>query len=360
MWPYWLVFSLVAWAALKDVRSASVSIEFPDRKKRLLGFGWFVLITLAVGFRVEVGGDWETYLEFLQEAADQGLAEVMGHSDPAYHLLNWIAANYGGGIYFVNTICAALFAWGLIAFCNIQPRPLLSLLAAVPYLIIMVAMGYTRQSVAIGLVMLGVVELFQKRVFLFLVWVAFAALFHKSAVLMAPLAIFGIKTFRWPVLVGIILATLVLYLVLLQEAIDGLRANYIEAEYQSTGAELRIGMNALPAVVFLVWRKRFNMPKVQERFWFWMSIFAVLFVGVLMYSPSSTAVDRATLYWIPLQLMVWSYLPDVLGFIEQSEILWTYLVAAYCASVLFVWLFFSNHSFLWLPYKFYPWEVFWS
>ena len=70
-------------------------------------------------------------------------------------LLNWFAGQNELGIWFVNTICGGIFSYGLIAFARSQPRPWLALAVAVPYLIIVVAMGYTRQAAAIGFVMLG-------------------------------------------------------------------------------------------------------------------------------------------------------------------------------------------------------------
>ena len=70
-------------------------------------------------------------------------------------MLNWLAARTELGPYFVNTVCAALFAWGLVVFCRAQPRPWLALVVAVPYLVTVVAMGYTRQGTAIGLAMLA-------------------------------------------------------------------------------------------------------------------------------------------------------------------------------------------------------------
>ena len=74
-------------------------------------------------------------------------------------LLNWFAGQNELGFWFVNTVCGGIFSYGLIAFARSQPRPWLALAVAVPYLIIVVAMGYTRQAAAIGFVMLGLVRL---------------------------------------------------------------------------------------------------------------------------------------------------------------------------------------------------------
>jgi hypothetical protein len=215
-------------------------------------------------------------------------------------------------------------------------------------------MGYTRQGVAIGFAMLALVALDKGRVMHFVAWIAVAALFHKSAVILVPLAIFagtrgGLWTLTW---VGVVGASL--FVLLLQESVDFLAYAYIESNYQSSGAEIRIAMNALPAVMFLLLRKYFVLTANQYKFWSRMAIAALGFVGLLYVSPSSTAVDRVALYWIPLQLFVLSRLPIAMGHKLGGKRVWIGLVVAYSAAVQTVWLFFADTAFAWLPYQFYP------
>ena len=113
-------------------------------------------------------------------------------------------------------------------------------------------------------------------------------------------------------------------------------------------------MNALPAAVFLIFRKRFQLSPEQRSFWTWMACSALLFIPLLVVSPSSTAVDRVALYWIPLQLFVLSRLPNALGQRDGKNADWVYGVVAYSAVVHFVWLVFADTAFAWLPYQFYP------
>jgi hypothetical protein len=119
-------------------------------------------------------------------------------------------------------------------------------------------------------------------------------------------------------------------------------------------------MNATPAALFLLLRKRFHLPPQQLKFWTWLSWGALIFVILLKVSPSSTAVDRVALYFIPLQLFVWSRIPDVLGRPGRGNPLWVLAVVVSSAAVLFVWLFFGAFSYYWLPYQFYPWVWFWQ
>ena len=326
-----------------------------------LALGLFaILLVVVIGFRHEVGGDWFNYFKQLNSALDQTLYQgMMSTGDPAYGFLTWIAANFGGGLYLVNSVCAVVFVAGLLTFARSSPQPWLMMFVAVPYLVIVVAMGYTRQGVAIGLVMLGLVALNQGHLYKFAGWLIFAALFHKSALILLTLAVFSGRK-KWGALLGVFLVGALMFVLLLAESVDNLVAGYIFDEYASSGTGIRVAMNALPALLFLVFRNRFDLTPPQKSFWVWMSLGALTFILILAVSPSSTAVDRVALYWIPLQLFVWSRLPQAMGHRAGTQRQWIAMVLIYSFAVQFVWLFYADHSYAWLPYQFYPWVWLWS
>jgi len=227
----------------------------------------------------------------------------------------------------------------------------------VPYLVTVVAMGYTRQGVAIGLSMLGLVALSQQKILKFLLWIGGAAAFHKSAVILIPLAIFSGSRRKLSVLFGVAVIGPLIFVLFLQESVDRLISGYVSDGMESSGAFIRVMMNVLPAGVFFLWRQRFVLSKAAQGFWIWMSFGALLFLPALALSPSSTAVDRVALYWIPIQIFVWSRLPQAISLGPRSELLIRRSVIAYSLAVLLVWLLFGDHSFAWLPYKFHPWEL---
>ena len=359
MWPYWLLFLGVAWMSVSSLRPRAAGCQLLP-----WSLSWklaFVALVLMIGLRHEVGGDWGSYLRYVDTAAGQDLLQaVLAKGDAAYGLLNWIAVRLGGSVYLVNLVCAVLFSWGLLRFCRAQPRPWLALTVAVPYLVVVVAMGYSRQGVAIGLAMIGLISLAEGKRMQFILWIAFAATFHKSAVVLIPLGV--LLSSQRPILtvVGVAVSGAVMFALFLQETSDALVINYIDAEMESSGAFIRVIMNAVPGLLFLIFRRRFNLGATQRAFWSWMALVALGFVPLLLISPSSTAVDRLALYWIPLQLFVWSRLPDVLGKPGEWNAVWVCFAIFYSAAVLFVWLVFATHSMYWLPYQFYPWVAIWA
>ena len=234
------------------------------------------------------------------------------------------------------------------------------MVVAVPYLITVVAMGYTRQGVAIGLAMIAMVELGKGNSLRFFLWIAFAALFHKSAIILVPMAVMANTNHRLFTLLWAAVSGLTLYMLLLQEAFSFLISGYLESGYQSSGAAIRIAMNAVPAALFILFRKRFHLSIAQRSFWTWMAVSALLLIVLLIVSPSSTAVDRVALYWIPLQLFVLSRIPNVIGKKDGKNAKWVFVVVAYSAAVHFVWLIYADTAFAWLPYQFYPWVLLWQ
>jgi hypothetical protein len=311
-----------------------------------------LLIVAMVGLRYEVGGDWLNYITIFNDLRYANLREAIAGGDPGYSALNWLALRIGADIWFVNLICAAFFTWGLVRFTRQQPNPWLALCVAVPYLIIVVAMGYTRQAAAIGFMLAGMSEFRRQHSMLrFGAYIVACALFHKTAIIILPIVAFATTQNRW-IMIGLggVLG-LVLYYLLLNAGIDTLMQNYVEADYDAQGAAIRVAMNVLPAIIFLIFQRRFGLDEFDRKLWRNFSLAALAALGLLMLMESSVVVDRLALYLIPLQLVVFSRLPYAFQRGGKPNGLFTLGVIAYSATVQFVWLTAATHADYWLPYK---------
>jgi hypothetical protein len=355
---YWLMFLLAAsYALFFGTRAASLSHGMQSARLNAAWAMVWLLLTLVIGYRFDVGGDWFNYLRHLQEARHQDIYSAIDKGDPGYRLLNLLAVNLGWGISGVNIVSAFLFSAGLVYFCRGLPRPWLALAVAMPYMVTVVAMGYTRQGVALGLAMLGLVALTRKSNVWFVSWVLLAAAFHKSAVFLLPIAALAATRNRGWTALWVAVATLLGFYLYLQDSIEILYTNYIEAQYRSEGALVRGAMNVVPACIYLVLGRRFAMQASEAKLWRWFSIISIAFFAAVIASPATTAVDRMALYMLPLQLVVFSHLPEVLGRRGRRNTDYTSVVLLYYGAVLFVWLNYAAHAYAWLPYRFYPLEV---
>src|SRR4051812_15491720 len=144
MWPYWVMFMLPALTAIQESARKPVTDRATVVSARIPAAWWGVMIvtTLLVGWRHEVGGDWFAYLDNFEEAAYASQFGEWWLSDPGYRFLEWIAITMGSNVHAVNLMAAGVFSFGLVRFCCHLPRPWLALTVAVPYLVIILGMGY--------------------------------------------------------------------------------------------------------------------------------------------------------------------------------------------------------------------------
>lgn len=349
MLPYVILFAIFAFAAIR----AGLN---PARQPR-----WWILIAVAgiliifVGLRYEVGADWYNYLYLYNKITRGSLSTALATSDPGYALLNWIAGQAGLAIWFPNLICATLFTWGLIAFCRQQPNPALALAVAV-YVVVLVGMGYTRQSAALGLVMLAISQHLRGQTVRMAISLLFALTFHSSSAVMIPVLALAAAGRG----IGTLLTAMLLGLLLLYQfygSLVVLVGRYTDETFVAAGAVPRLLLNLIPALIFLSIPRRLSLNPAEVRLW---SIFALLtFVSVagLFLVNSSTIVDRLGLYLAPLQIFVWSRLPAAFGSGSRQNMLMMSGILVYSFAIEMAWLTYGHWGYAWLPYQNYLWET---
>lgn len=355
---YWLLFAFFAVGAF--IAPLNLVPVYSTQDGRLhrppfqfrLAFLFGALATICmVGLRYKVGPDWNTYVIIFWNAQTNLLSAAMELGDPGYQALNWIAYQLGADIWLVNFFAAAIFGWGLFRFCSAQPAPWVTAAIAVPYMIIVVAMGYTRQSIALGVLMAGLAR--QGRgasVLNFAVYVAIAATFHKTAVVVFPLVALAGRGSKFIGFLIAVSASILLYDSFLQSAVNDLIRNYIDSDYSSQGAGIRIAMNMLAAVLLWVFKGKLGFSPHEAIIWRNFGFAAVMFAVLIFVTPSSTAVDRMSLYIMPLQLAVLTRVA-LLGRHRTSGIAG---VLIYMFAVQYVWLNFAQHARFWVPYRLWP------
>jgi hypothetical protein len=341
---YWALFAFFAAGA---IIAGSFTGENVRRPGAIFAIG-AVAMTLMIGLRYNVGGDWQTYEFMYYRAGPLAFADALSIGDPAYQAVNWVAYNFDGDVWLVNSICAIFFVWGLFRLCRTQPYPWLALLVAVPYAVIVIAMGYTRQAVALGLIMAGIADFLRGgSVLRFGIYVAAAALFHKTAIVAFPVVALATERNRLVNMLIVLAGGILLYDLFLGDAMDNFVENYIRAAYSAQGAAIRIAMNMLAAAVLWLGRRKLELARVEWKVWRNFSLASVASLVFLVMSPSSAAVDRISLYIIPLQIAVLGRVP----LIFKSRLFGTVVVASYCFAVEFVWLNFAQFSDAWVPYQ---------
>lgn len=341
MLPYWLTYFIACVGALANTSRA-------DRQRpSAMLVGMVLLIILFVGLRFEVGADWFNYLYMYKYIGTRSLDSALTSGDFAYVYLNWLGNRWNAEIWFVNLACATVFGWGLYRLALTQDNPLTTVAIAIPYVVIAVAMGYTRQGAALGLVMVALADYMKREnIWRFTAFIFGAALFHSSAVIVLPLvALTGRRSSVINILV-LVCAVIFAYSVLAQSALEKIQNIYIQKQYASQGAMVRILMSNVSALAYFAFRKHIDFNPVEKAIWrnFGIASFVALFA--LFVSDSSALVDRLALYLMPLQLVIFSKV-SIIGDRSIGSLI---IVLAAFAAVLFVWLNFAANSFMWKPY----------
>lgn len=343
---YWLLFTFFAAGTLfRRPQHPGVRATYP-----FLAIG-LLIVALLIGFRYKVGPDWIAYQNMFDFAGRADLDSVLTRKDPGYQFLNWAAGRIGAGIWLVNLVCGLILSWGLSRFARTRTDPWLAVLVAIPYLVIVVAMGYSRQGVALGILLAGLASFRTSGSILkFAIYVAAAALFHKTAVVALVFVIVAAQRSKLLNALAGAIAFYFLYDLFLNDSVDMLVDRYFDTEYSSQGTAIRVAMNLVPAAIFLLYQRRFGFSQQEANIWRNFSYASFGFLILLLVLPSSTVVDRLALYAIPLQIAVLSRVPTVF----TKRAFGTVLVVAYSFAVQFTWLNFADHAHAWAPYRLYP------
>jgi len=331
-----------------------VPIFVPFRlDKKLVQVFWLISILfliLFVGLRSGVGGDWNTYLKIFNAVESfDSLAIIKSFNDPGYFIFMKLSNFLGLGIYGVNLGISIIFFLGLWALLKKSNYKLLFLVISLPYLIYVVSMGYVRQAAALGIIMhlYAYLNSENPKIVKMLFIIFAAVLFHKSAILFLPLILliyFKTSLFNLVFLIPIFLfsGSILAYQLFLDYF------HYASGLVQSSGAFIRQLVMLVPCLIFLRYGKLFSL------FYDYKLIRIIVLIVICAFPLvffASTAVDRALLYFYPIQMIVLTRLPD---FIQDQSIKAFYFLTVCLAYflLLYVWINFSDHSYLWLPYKF--------
>jgi hypothetical protein len=362
MLMYWLMFALFAVGALLT-RSADVGPRRPVHPGGPLQmspqapsvaplFAGMFLVAI-IGLRYQVGGDWFNYLNIYRGIAreDFGGAFDVSVQEPAYTLINWVAAQFDAGMWLVNIVCAIPFVIGMIMLSRQHSNFWLALLVATPFLIIVVGMGYTRQAAALGFLMAGIAQLVRTgSIIRFGAWVAAGALFHQTVLVFIPIIMMTTARNRQMAVLFGVLALVVGYFTVLPNAMERYGPGYVRQELRAAGAAIRVLMNLVPAILLLLSGGRLYRSPEERSVWRTFALLAVVAAIALPLVPSTAIVDRFSIYLIPLQMYVLTRFPYTRA-AGGSSTGWRFLVMIYTAAVMFVWLNYAVNAKSWLPYS---------
>lgn len=346
---YWLFLAFPALMALTYPRLAP---RYSSNAAQGLALLTFVLFyALLAGLRYEVGGDWLNYIDMYEDMRTDSLGYALTRTDPLFGLFNWISAQIGTGVYLVNFLCGMILGLGVVRAAMRFREPWLAILIAVPYLLIVVGLGYVRQGLAIGFVLIAITSLDRARPLRTAAYLVLAVLSHSTAALALPL--FGYALARRYKAFAVIFSFIgaVLFLYVLAPRLGQFELGYIDQEYDSGGATVRLLMSLLPSLLLLARYRAFVASERVRSVWILVALANVAALVALFVTPSSTAVDRIALFYSIIQLAVFGEFRDLSGLSARYATLIRLLLIAIAVAVQSVWLIFATNAEFWVPYQ---------
>lgn len=347
---YWLLFAYPAILALTYPGQADPGQRTSAGQKLAL-FGFVVFYTLLAGLRENVGGDWYNYEIIYEDIRLDTFSYALSSTDTFYGLLNWVSAQLGTGIYLVNAICGLLLVWGVVSASGKLREPWLAIAMAVPYLLIVVGLGYVRQGAAIGLMLLALSAFERGKLVRTVVLLLIGVGFHAAAVMVFPLFAWAFAKRQKALAIAFIVIIVMGYFIFVVPRIGRYEAGYIDAEYESAGAVARVLMGAIPSALLLLRWRHFGEHLRSRTVWVSMAVASVAALAALVVSPSSTAVDRAALFLSPVQMVVFGEFIALANLSTRAPLMIRSALLAVAAFVQVVWLVFATNAPFWVPYQ---------
>jgi len=310
----------------------------------------YLILFFTVGLRYEVGGDWGTYLDNYRKFS----LESFGLEDLIIREPGWLFFTYisklisQNEIWPLNLMCAGIFLIGIDSICRSTNRKYLALAICYPILIVLVGMGYTRQSVALGFYLLSLKYLDDNKL-KFLLFTILAFIFHNTSIILSFIIYIFTNKNKLTIIKSIILIT-VIYLAItytsLYEHFYNMTNEYlILAGYQAVGAIPRGIPIAIAALGFLL------LPKYIDsaiNFNSNVLVIAISIFIIMIFIGSYTALDRIYLYLSPIYILFFSNL----GVDKEtySNFLYELIVYIIFLIYLIIWFSFGINYLFWEPY----------
>jgi hypothetical protein len=328
--------------------SAIISLSFMYRQRFWIAIVPSIVLCFFIGLRDKIGADWDAYSDITDSFRNVDLSSfVLFLPEPLYSYVNWMSVKLGYDVHLVNAICALIVIGAILRFSFlVDINPSLLIFLATPYLLFVVGMGYTRQSVAISLGFLGLGNLIHGRKKMFYLYILLAMGFHVSAIFLL--------IFRWlknwkhifwaaPVIgAGIYVSSQSIFIkygeLYIQDA----------GELQSSGIWFRISFLLFGSFMLIMQRKQWKgEPELFSLLKVGCALTLVLIpVGIVL----STLADRTCLYLFFLYLIP-------LGRSIRFSSPWSKgitLLSVFVINFLCFFVWFGISSFAaqaWIPYK---------
>jgi|SRR6478672_6385148 len=307
---------------------------------------------LMVGFRFQVGMDWNNYLLIYDYWHHMSLGQNLAQREPGYGALMWFAGQTGEGMILVDAVSGFVFTFGLFAVAKRCPEPFIAICIATPLLVVASAMSSVRQAVAQGILFYVMATWYQRSTLVRTLLVLFAASFHFSAIFMLIFVSLAAKVpnvvrVGAAMVVGLFVFGIIAFA---PDAMEHYSNLYVgpSAQLTAPGAIVETGFVAAAGLIYFAIRPLWDSVYEDNPLYRSMAWASLLSIPAILIS--SVGAYRFVLYFYPMAMTIYSGIP---GLIRSGVGRLWYRMAVVAASfaMLIGWLMLGNNSVPWVPYK---------
>lgn len=347
MVPYLFIFLLSCGGFIFDKYSNKYSTLFFN----LI----FLYLLVLIGLRYEIGGDWINYLQnhaaiHFTVFTDNHNLDILNNTEPFILILNLLSPN----IYIFNFYCALVFLIGLFALISKCKDLYLSIVVAIPFLILLVGLGYQKQSVALGFLMLSYYFYLNNNYKLFLIFCFTTFFTHYSTfflILFIIYDLFFVKKFKINKIQFLIIIVLIFLVIFISydKITRVLINNYIidEGRRHSYGLVPRLVVQFLSIFLYLIsfnkWQKNTQLNRLIV-----FNIF-LTFLTLPFVQTYSILIDRMLFYFVLIQIMILGNYKLII--LSNYYVFFRLTIFVFYLFITLYWFTFSYFASYWLPYK---------
>jgi hypothetical protein len=311
-----------------------------------------LLYWLMIGFRFQVGADWNNYIHILEVKKDLPLGRLIFDREPGYGALMWATGQLGWNIIFINAVSGLVFCWGMFSVARRCPEPWIAVAIATPLLAVAFAMSGIRQALAGGIIFYLFATWEQRSTMARAAFVAMAMLFHFSAIFV--LMFVALASRAQPVIkFGGTIAIALLVLAIIKFAPDSMDAYsrlYVagEEKMSAPGAVVQVGIVAIAAGLYLINRRRWaelvgDSELIRNLAWGSVALLPMILI-------SSVGAYRLALYLWPMAMYIYSGYPRLIV-AGTGRAFYRVALVGVSFAMLVGWLQLANNSLPWWPYR---------
>lgn len=334
--------------------------------REIKNYVWFLLyffFLIFIGFRFEVGGDWNQYLKIFETFDTSSITNIfITRNEFGFNLIIFFVKTLNLEFVHFNFICSLIVLSIIFFYLSKQYDPFLGLVIIYTIFLIIFVMGFARQSLSASLIILSIYYLQKNRIILSYLIIFISATFHTSALfflIIYPLnLLINIKNYNNKIYIFLFFSFIGISLYFFLRQLDIYNAlvyNYLgqgrfERIYdQPAGAPFRVLLNVIPSFLILFFINKFkNIETNSKKIFITLSILCLLVSCLLFFYP--VFVDRYMYYFVILQVIFYSNLSFNIKN-KRLKIAYESLIISYYLLVFLVWINFADHKRWWIPYN---------